>query len=94
MATFKVSEYLDIDVNSFLASGSNLNASFQPLDNIARIDGMKTAHKYVQQHNLIKSLINVYKSFVMKDARDIQAMVTQARELDQNLETLIVKLSE
>ena len=74
MADFKVSDTLSEQISALRQAGNSVNES--------QIDSLKTAKQIAQQHNAIKQLLEAYKALVLKDAKDLDAFVAEAKKMD------------
>lgn len=81
MADFKVSDTLSEQISALRQAGNSVNESSDKL-NESQIDSLKTAKQIAQQHNAIKQLLEAYKALVLKDAKDLDAFVAEAKKMD------------
>ena len=82
MATFKVTEDFDVDIAELNAAEFNINTSITAVNNIT---AMKTASRFYQQHQAIKTLLDIYAKLLAKEVTDLGNMATEARDLDDAL---------
>lgn len=87
MATFKVTEDFDIDISELNAAEYNINTN---LTNVNSITTMQTAFRFYQQHQAIKTLLDLYAQLLRKEVTDLTNMANDAKDLD---EALVVRLT-
>lgn len=81
MAEIKVLEPIKSEISSFKTAGAKLTAETVSLD----APNMPAAKKYAEQQRNIQELIRLYQQLVVKDAKDIAAIIENIRAVDTNM---------
>lgn len=84
MAEFKVSDGLTTEISDFRKAGNAINEGYTATDTDG-VGTLDTAKAYIAQQKKIHKLLKLYVSLVVKDAKDLDQMVTTAKELDAKL---------
>ncbi len=84
MAEFKINEALTGEISALRDSGNLINDDYAsiPSDNVSTL---KTSVSIISQHASIKSLLDLYKSLVLRDAQDFDDLVDEANEMDATI---------
>ena len=84
MSEFKVNKSLSSEISNLRDSGNAVNDGYKSIssDNVSTL---KTSTSILAQHESIKSLLDLYKSLVLKDAQDLDDMVAEANEMDAKI---------
>lgn len=81
MAEFKIDKALTGEISGLRDSGNLINNGYAAVssDNVSTL---KTSVSIISQHASIKSLLDLYKSLVLRDAQDLDDLVSEATEMD------------
>lgn len=81
MAEFKIDKALTGEISALRDSGNLINDDYAAIssDNVSTL---KTSVSIISQHASIKSLLDLYKSLVLRDAQDLDDLVDEANEMD------------
>ena len=84
MAEFKINEALTEEISALRNSGNAINDEYAAVssDNVSTL---KTSVSIISQHTNIKSLLELYKSLVLRDAQDLDDLVDEAMEMDATI---------
>ncbi len=84
LAEFKVNKALSGEISNLRASGKLINDGYTaiPSDNVSTL---KTSVGIISQHARIKSLLELYKVLVLRDAKDLDDLVKEATEMDATI---------
>ncbi len=84
MAEFKVSDAITTEISDVNSSGTAINNTYADVSSDG-VDTLKTSQKILAQHYSIKELLELYKALVQKDVSDLNAMVTEAQNMDASI---------
>ncbi len=84
MIEFKVNKGLIADVNQVKRHEQILNESYNAIAEEGT-KTLKTSIEYIEQHESIKKLIDLYMALIEKDMGDINKMIEEISTLDENL---------
>lgn len=81
MEEFKIDKALTGEISALRDSGNLINDNYSTIssDNVSTL---KTSVSIIAQHASIKSLLDLYKSLVLRDAQDLDNLVDEANEMD------------
>lgn len=81
MAEFKINNALTGEISALRDSGNLINDTYATVssDNVSTL---KTSVSIISQHASIKSLLDLYKALVLRDAQDLDDLVDEANEMD------------
>lgn len=81
MADFKVDKKLTGEISDLRTTGNSINSSYAKISS-GDVKTLKTAVEIIDQHADIKALLELYKSLVLRDAKDMDAFVAEAEKMD------------
>lgn len=84
MAEFKVNDAILNEIETFNQSAKELGSTASSLPG-GGVSKMKTASKYVEEHEDIIKLLNLYAKLVAKEEKDLKAMVKEAKAHDNQI---------
>lgn len=86
MAEFKIDRALTKEIAALRDSGNLINDDYVAVssDNVSTL---KTSVSIISQHESIKSLLDLYKSLILRDAQDLDNLVNEAIEMDATIST-------
>lgn len=81
---FKVNKQLGTQVESLRKSSNKINDSYSAVskDGVSTLD---TSMAIIQQHKDIKKLLDLYKSLLVRDANDLDAMIKEVDAMDATM---------
>ncbi len=82
MAEFKISDALTTEISNLNDSGNAINNGYSNVSSDG-VNTLTTSMRIIEQHKKIKELLDVYKSLVSKDVSDLNAMVEEAKSMDE-----------
>ena len=84
MAEFKIDRALTKEIAALRDSGNLINDDYVAVssDNVSTL---KTSVSIISQHESIKSLLDLYKSLILRDAQDLDNLVNEAIEMDATI---------
>lgn len=84
MAEFKIDRALTKEIAALRDSGNLINDDYVAIssDNVSTL---KTSVSIISQHESIKSLLDLYKSLILRDAQDLDNLVNEAIEMDATI---------
>lgn len=85
-AEFKIDRALTKEIAALRDSGNLINDDYVAVssDNVSTL---KTSVSIISQHESIKSLLDLYKSLILRDAQDLDNLVNEAIEMDATIST-------
>lgn len=84
LAEFKISDSLTGEISALRDSGELINEKYATVSS-ADVSTLKTSVGVIAQHAKIKSLLDLYKSLVLRDAQDLDDLVDEAKEMDATI---------
>ena len=81
MTEFKIDKALAEEISALRESGILINDDYVPISS-ENVSTLKTSVSIISQHASIKSLLDLYKSLVLRDAQDLDDLVDEANEMD------------
>ena len=81
MSEIKYDLDLTKDIVTLANTGSSLNGSATSISS-DEVSTLKAAVKYIEQHDQIKEIINLYKSLILKDASDLSQTLENVKTTD------------
>lgn len=81
MAEFKLSQKFRDEISELKNAGDTMNSSAAEISSEG-VDTLKTSMKYIEQHEEIIELMNLFRSLVIKDAGDLETMMAAVEDAD------------
>lgn len=84
VAEFKIDKALTSEIAGLRDSGNLINDGYTsiPSDDVSTL---KTSVGIISQHASIKSLLDLYKSLVLRDAQDLDELVEEVSKMDASI---------
>lgn len=84
MAEFKIDKSLSDEVSSLRKKANKINEDYEVIKS-DKVNTLKTSMEYISQHAEIKELLELYKSLLLKDAKDLDDMIAEVGEMDTQI---------
>ena len=84
MAEFKIDRALTEEIAALRSSGNLINYDYVVISSDS-VNTLKTSVSIISQHESIKSLHDLYKSLILRDAQDFDDLVEEAIEMDSTI---------
>lgn len=84
MADFKVNKKLTDEISALRSAGKALSNEYKSVAS-GEVKTLQTSMDIIEQHAAIKALLDLYESLVVKDAKDMDALVKEAEKMDQSI---------
>lgn len=84
MAEFKINNALRSEVADLKTSCNLINADYESIS-CDKVSSLKTAVRIINQHDKIKELLDLYKSLIMRDVKDLEDLIKEAEAMDESL---------
>ena len=84
MAEFKIDKSLSDEVSSLRKKANKINDDYEVIKS-NKVNTLKTSMEYISQHAEIKELLELYKSLLLKDAKDLDDMIAEVGEMDTHI---------
>ncbi len=81
MSEIKYDMDLTSDIVVLANTGSSMNVSATSIS-ADEVSTLEAAVKYIEQHNQIKEIINLYKRLILKDASDLWQTLENVKTTD------------
>ena len=75
MGEFKIGKGLVGEISSLRDSGNSINDGYTTISSDG-VSTLKTSVSIISQHTSIKCLLDLYKSLILRDAQDLDNLVT------------------
>lgn len=83
MTEFKLTKEFSDDIESLRSAAEKVNSSASVISTDG-IGSLKTSVRYTEQHKAIMELMTMYEELLLKDASDLNEMVTTVEAADIN----------
>lgn len=81
MAEFKINKALSKEISGLRNSANSINKGYSAVPSEG-VSSLKTSASIIAQHKSIKTLLDLYKSLALRDAKDLDSLVAEVEKMD------------